>query len=105
MYAVWEEQYRPRLAAAHGADGDGVAWTRFGISHPLFGDIRNVRNNVVHTQGSVSASAEKTLLTWFTDERRIEVSTEQMMSLVTLLPQRDLSKRPIRAPAIRRTSP
>lgn len=97
MYAIWEEQYRIRLATAHGTDEDGNPWTRFDVSHPLFGDIRNVRNDVVHKHGIVAASADNTLLTWFTDGHRIEIATEQMMSLVTLFPRQDLLKTPTRA--------
>lgn len=97
MYALWEEQYRIRLATAHGADDGGIPWTRFDIIHPLFGDIRNVRNDVVHKHGIVSASADNNLLTWFADGHRIEISTEQMMSLVTLFPREDLLQKPTRA--------
>ena len=69
MYALWEEQYRLRLAKAHGTDDAGVPWTRFDISQDLFGDIRNIRNDVVHKHGIVDASASNTLLTWFSDDR------------------------------------
>jgi hypothetical protein len=97
MYAVWEEQYRIRLATAYGADEKGSPWTRFDISHQLFGDIRNIRNDVIHKHGIVAASADNTLLTWFTDGHRIEISTEQMMSLVTAFPREDLLQKPTRA--------
>lgn len=97
MYALWEEQYRIRLATAHGTDEDGKPWTRFDVSHQLFGDIRNIRNDVVHKHGAVSASATNTLLAWFTDGVRIEITTEQMLSLVTLFPREDLLKKPTRA--------
>jgi hypothetical protein len=97
MYALWEEQYRIRLAKAHGTDEEGVPWTRFDISHQLFGDIRNVRNDVVHTHGVVSASAGNTLLDWFSDGSRIEIPAEQMLSLVTQFPREDLLKPPARA--------
>ena len=97
MYALWEEQYRIRLANARGADEEGDPWTRFDISHQLFGDIRNIRNDVVHKHGIVSASADNTLLAWFTDGSRIEITTEQMLSLVTLFPRDGLLKVPTRA--------
>ena len=33
--ALWEEQYRIRLATAHGTDEDGNPWTRFDITRPI----------------------------------------------------------------------
>ena len=97
MYALWEEQYRIRLAIAHGADEDGKPWTRFDISHQLFGDIRNVRNDIVHKHGIVDACADNTKLTWFTEGSRIEITTVQMLSLVTLFPRKELLRKPTRA--------
>jgi len=97
MYALWEEQYRLRLATAHGADDEGKPWTRFDIRHQLFGDIRNVRNDVVHNNGIVFASTDNALLTWFSDGSRIEIPTEKMLSLIGLFPRDDLLKEPSRA--------
>ncbi|BBX86945.1 hypothetical protein [Mycolicibacterium aubagnense] len=97
MYAVWEEQYRLRLANAHGADADGEPWTRFDISHQLFGDIRNIRNDVVHKNGVVDASADNSLLTWFGAGKRLEIQAERMLSLVTMFPREDLLATPTRA--------
>jgi hypothetical protein len=81
IYALCEESYRRRLATAHGSDGDGAPWTRFDIRSPLFGDIRNIRNDVVHKHGVVDASAGNLLLDWFAEGQKIEIALEQMMSL------------------------
>ena len=97
MYALWEEQYRIRLAKAHGADDEGSPWTRFDISQELFGDIRNIRNDVVHKHGVVDASASNTLLTWFEEGKKLHIATEQMLSMVTLFPRDQLSTTPTRA--------
>ncbi|MGA5538617.1 hypothetical protein [Mycolicibacterium nivoides] len=97
IYALWEESYRRRLAAAHGSDSDGAPWTRFDIRSPLFGDIRNIRNDVVHKHGVVDASSANGLLTWFTDGQKIEISVEQMLSLVSLFPRQELLATPVRA--------
>jgi len=96
IYALWEEQYRTRLAAAHAADGDGP-WTRFDIRHPMFGDIRNIRNNVVHKHGVVDATAGNVVINWFTEGQRIEITTEQMLSLVRMFPRDALLAPPTRA--------
>lgn len=97
MYALWEEQYRLRLAKAHGTDDAGVPWTRFDISQELFGDIRKIRNDVVHKHGVVDACASNTLLTWFSDEQKLQIATEQMLSLVTAFPREHLLAVPTRA--------
>ncbi len=97
IYALWEESYRRRLATAHGSDSDGVPWTRFDIRSPLFGDIRNIRNDVVHKHGVVDASAGNGLIKWFTDGQKIEISLEQMTSLVSLFPRQELLAAPARA--------
>ena len=97
IYAVWEESYRRRLAAAHGSDGEGTPWTRFDIRSPLFGDIRNIRNDVVHKHGVVDASADNLLLNWFADGQKIEITLEQMMSLVSSFPRQELLTTPVRA--------
>jgi hypothetical protein len=97
IYALWEESYRQRLATAHGSDSDGAPWTRFDIRNPLFGDIRNIRNDVVHKHGVVDASAGNELLKWFADGQKIEILLEQMMSLVGLFPRQELLAAPVRA--------
>jgi hypothetical protein len=97
MYALWEESYRRRLAVAHGLDGDGAPWTRFDIRNPMFGDIRNIRNDVVHKHGTVDASADNSLLTWFAHGQKIEISLERMMSLANLFPRQELLATPVRA--------
>ncbi len=97
IYALWEESYRSRLATAHGSASDGAPWTRFDIRSPLFGDIRNIRNDVVHKHGIVDASAGNGILTWFADGQEIEISVEQMMSLVNLFPRDELLATPVRA--------
>lgn len=97
IYALWEESYRRRLATAHGSDSAGTPWAPFDIRNPLFGDIRNIRNDVVHKHGVVDASAGNGLLTWFTDGQKIEISVEKMMSLISLFPRQELLATPVRA--------
>src|SRR5690348_13635332 len=43
-FTAWEHEYRPRLAQAHGIDRDA-------LTIPLFGDLRLLRNDVVHHHG------------------------------------------------------
>lgn len=44
LFALWDETYRPRLAAAHGCDKND-------IKAPILGDLRRLRNDVVHHAG------------------------------------------------------
>jgi hypothetical protein len=97
IYALWEESYRRRLATAHGLDGEGTPWTRLDTRSPLFGDIRNIRNDVVHKHGVVDVSASNVLLNWFSDGQKIEITLEQMMSLITIFPREELLTTPVRA--------
>ncbi|WKG08181.1 hypothetical protein QX204_24380 [Nocardia sp. PE-7] len=97
IFALWDEQYRDRLAAAHGPADDGEPWTRFDVRVPLFGDIRAIRNDFVHKRGIANESSGNTVLPWCTDLQRIEITTEQMLTLVNLFPREELLKTPTRA--------
>src|SRR5690349_13836078 len=48
VYALWEEEYRPRLAEAHGR-------TPTEETYPLLGDLRRLRHDVIHHRGIASA--------------------------------------------------
>lgn len=47
-FSAWEEWIRPRLAKVHGCDERELVF-------PLFGDLRQLRNDVVHHGGIVTA--------------------------------------------------
>ncbi len=44
VYAMWEDEMRGRLATAQGIAHDDV-------KHPILGDLRLIRNDVVHKRG------------------------------------------------------
>lgn len=48
LYALWEEKYRPQFAAAHGRSPDDE-------KYDLWGDLRHLRNDVVHHGGIATA--------------------------------------------------
>ncbi|MFG1784021.1 hypothetical protein ACGFIU_16420 [Rhodococcus oryzae] len=63
FFAQWDEIYRPRLAAAHGCEVNQ-------IQVPLLGDLRLLRNSVVHNKGMVVKGWEQkaqVLSPWFSD--------------------------------------
>ncbi|WP_162625260.1 hypothetical protein [Mycolicibacterium llatzerense] len=97
MHSLWDEQYRGRVAAAHGTAPDGHPWESRDIRVPLFGDIRRIRNDFIHNKGIVDEASETEVLAWFTDGKAAAIKPEQMMSLLTMFPEADLLTVPTRA--------
>jgi len=58
VYAIWETTYRPRLAAALGIEPSS-------IEAPILGDLRLMRNDILHNHGIADRSARCTELRWF----------------------------------------
>ena len=50
MYHLWDEYYRPRMADALGLEHSGQ------LKSDLFGDIRLVRNGIIHNQAVLAES-------------------------------------------------
>ncbi|MET3957719.1 hypothetical protein ABIE52_004585 [Rhodococcus sp. OAS809] len=99
IFAVWEERYRGRLALAHELAADGKRWRRTDILIPLFGDIRTLRNDFVHNQGTADESIRNTLLTWGVQDEPLKITVQQMITLIELFPRAELMATPTRASA------
>ncbi len=97
MHSLWDEQYRGRIAAAHGDAPDGEPWNKRDISVPLFGDIRLVRNDFIHKKGIVDEASETEVIQWFTEGQRAAITPEQMLSLLEMFPAEQLRQTPTRA--------
>lgn len=97
MHSLWDEQYRGRVAVAHGTAPDGDPWEPRDIRVPLFGDIRRIRNDFIHNKGIVDEASETEVLVWFTEGKAAAIRPEQMMSLLTMFPEADLRAVPTRA--------
>ncbi|MEV6340285.1 hypothetical protein AB0M12_36855 [Nocardia vinacea] len=97
IHALWDEQYRARIATAHGDAPDGKPWIKSDIRIELFGDIRNIRNDVVHKRGVAHDSVKNTHLRWFEEDQNLHATTEQMLSLVMAFPRTELLAEPKRA--------
>jgi len=87
LYALWEEKYRPRLAAAHGRS---LADEKY----DLWGDLRHLRNDVVHHGGI--ATAENTgrcvlLRHWFQPGNVIRLKSRHFDEFLRLIPWKDLA--------------
>ena len=90
IFAIWEEQFRGRLASFWDAKLDDKI-RRSDILLDYFGDIRLIRNDFVHNKGICKESAETVVLQWgFTAGQPIEISTEKMISLIDLFPYDEL---------------
>lgn len=77
VFAMWEHGYRPRLAAARGvALGD--------VLDPLLGDLRLLRNDVLHCKGVATAqnTGHGTVLQWFAPGEDIVITGRMVYEFV-----------------------
>lgn len=82
VYDGWQEAFRPRLAAGHGC-------SKTDLRYPVLGDLRHLRNDVVHHQGI--ATAHNTgrcvvLAHWFAVGDVIRLTDEHFVEFRALLP-------------------
>ncbi len=98
IFAIWEEQFRGRLAKFWDAQLDSKI-RRSDILVDYFGDIRLIRNDFVHNKGVCDESANVVLLQWnFIKGQPIEIEPNQMISLITFFPHGDLRTPPTPQP-------
>jgi hypothetical protein len=77
-YAMWEEEYRPRLAAARGCDSNDIRL-------PLLGDLRRLRNDIVHHRAIATAANTgrcEVLTRWFEPGAQIYLRGEHFAEFV-----------------------
>jgi hypothetical protein len=97
-FALWEEQFRGRIASYFDQRVDEKI-RKSDVLVDYFGDIRLVRNDFVHNKGICKESANLRVLEWsLLRGRPIEISAEQMMSLIDLFPRDELSNAPSSQP-------
>ncbi|MDC8980972.1 hypothetical protein PR370_07330 [Mycobacterium marinum] len=86
-YSLWEHQFRGRIAAYFDRQSSARI-RRSDVLHDFFGDIRLIRNDFVHNKGICKESAKLNALDWgLIRGRPIEVTPEQMLSLIDLFPR------------------
>jgi hypothetical protein len=82
LYALWDDGYRPRLAALHGRPENDE-------KYDLFGDLRRLRNDAVH-HGGIATSGETgrcVLLThWFQPGQMILLKGPHFAQFFKLIP-------------------
>lgn len=78
LYTYWELETRPRLAAAKGCDTGE-------IRADIMGDLRILRNVILHAKGIMRPDALKSLKklgAWFTTGEPIHISFERMKQIL-----------------------
>lgn len=76
LYAFWEDEYRSRLAVALGVH-------RGEIASDIFGDIRILRNSIIHHQGIALPAVEQCkILTWFKTGDTVQLDEEQFHTVI-----------------------
>ncbi|WP_207006288.1 hypothetical protein [Nocardioides aromaticivorans] len=80
LFARWEAHYRPAFAAANGVEVDRVV-------SDVIGDIRHLRNDVVHHGGVASArnAGKCIIMTKFSEGTRIQLQPEDVRTLRSAL--------------------
>jgi hypothetical protein len=82
VYDGWQEVFRPRLAACHGC-GKGD------LRYPVLGDLRHLRNDVVHARGVATAANTGRCVVlghWFAVGEVIRLRDEHFVEFRALLP-------------------
>ncbi|HZQ46824.1 MAG TPA: hypothetical protein VFC07_07435, partial [Verrucomicrobiae bacterium] len=67
LYSFWEHEYRPKLAEALGLANPNE------LRMPLFGEIRELRNDVLHHHGVVTRETVKKLLVFSNVQENKEI--------------------------------
>jgi hypothetical protein len=79
IYQYWEDRYREEIAVSKGV-------TKEELSSDLFGDIRYLRNSIVHNNGRAISEVDRCkLLKWFKEGEEIVIDVEKMDYLIELI--------------------
>jgi hypothetical protein len=92
-FAAWEEWIRPRMAKVHGCDERGLMF-------PLFGDLRHLRNDVVHHGGIATgknAGKCKFFGNWLSAGDEILLTADALGSFLRLVPWSEMEAGPTSA--------
>ncbi|MGV0646767.1 hypothetical protein ABQE44_25640 [Mycolicibacterium sp. XJ2546] len=97
MHAIWDEQFRERIAEFYSSADEPLE--KNDVLVDFFGDLRRIRNDFVHRKGIADEVIKVKMLKWgFVQGRPLEITTEQMLSLVDLFPRHVLMVKPITRP-------
>ena len=97
IHAIWDEQFRDRIAAFFSTDEQPLE--KNDVINDFFGDIRLIRHDYVHSKGIADEAVKVKLLKWgFVKGQPLDITTEQMLSLVDLFPREALVVKPTPRP-------
>lgn len=95
IHAIWEEWYRPRLAAAH-SRRIGMELLKNDVKSEFMRELNKMRNDVIHNKSRAKESAGNTILSWTTEDGLVGMTTERMIMLRTMFPRKELLTAPQR---------
>jgi hypothetical protein len=81
VFSGWEHEFRPRLARARACDLHEVRY-------PAFGDLRHIRNDIIHGHG-IASEAETgrcEMLRWFTVGETIAIGAVHIAEFTRSVP-------------------
>ncbi len=79
VFAYWEHECRPRIAKVYRVSVDE-------IKEPVFGDLRLIRNDILHNKGIASAKIRNCkVLQWFSPDQRIQITSENIKDFMAKL--------------------
>ena len=90
IFTLWEHEYRKRLAVAHGCSEDELVY-------PLLGDVRRLRNDVVHHHGIATVPNTgkcEVLRHWFPPGETISLRGEHFAEFHRLFPWESMAAGP-----------
>lgn len=97
MHAIWDEQFRQRIAAFFSTPEQPLE--KNDVTNDFFGDIRRIRNDFVHRKGIADEATKVSHLDWrFVKGEPLDITTEQMLSLIDLFPREALMIKPTARP-------
>lgn len=96
IHALWDEQFRPRLAAMYNRGKEPEdKLQKNDIKSMFFNDIRKIRTDFVHHQGTVEDAAHLEFFDWnYEAGSRLEISLEQMIEVMDKFPRDQLLEEP-----------
>ncbi|MGA6208037.1 hypothetical protein ACPESR_25120 [Nocardia testacea] len=94
IFAVWEEDYRLRLARLHQCKPRDLLI-------PYFGDLKKLRNDVTHRKGEARADGAATcqVLRWFSAGEKIALQHKHFADAIDKFPWAELAMPPNPGPA------
>lgn len=98
IHAIWDEWYRPRLAAAY-SRRLGEDFLKNDIKSAFMGELNKIRNDVIHNKSRVKQSTTNKILDWATSDGLVGMTTERMSGLRTMFPRDELLTPPVHSAA------